>query len=122
MPHVVLTIEDLPPAALLQTAGYAAGELGFTVEGRVADGELRVRKGDLWSAVLFGAFALYCDFRVFVGRGRRGEPELWIEWTNTFWGGFIGAERTASAAAAYADAIEDLIEEAGGRVEDRRRS
>lgn len=122
MPRIVLSVEGLNAAALIRTAEYAAERFGYKVGDGPAGRGLRVQKGDLTMSFLFGAFVLYCDFRVAVERGRLDERELRIEWDTPWWAGFFGAERTATAAGKYADEIEDLIEEAGGRVEDRRKS
>jgi hypothetical protein len=122
VPRIVLSVEGLNAAVLIRTAEFAAeGQEYRVIDGR-DDRVIHVQKGSFAASFFLGAFVLYCNFRVSVERGRLDERELRIEWDTPWWAGFFGVERTATAAGKYADEIEDLIEEAGGRVEDRRKT
>lgn len=122
MPRIVLTVESVSADDLLELAGDVADELKFAVLDTASARAVRAQKGDMLSSFVLGPFSLYCDFRISVERGRRGDRELLIEWETPWWAGIFGVGRTAKAADGLADAIEDRIEEAGGRVDDRRKT
>ena len=118
MPRITIYAAGLRDDDLLDIAARAAERAGYEVED-VEDG-IRVRKGSLFVSILVGAFMLYVDFKVAVGRTRRKtEWALDVDWDSPWWTGFIGVGRTRNAATQFADRIEDRIERAGGEVLDR---
>ena len=108
-------LTDIDGAAAMKTANKVAKKLGFSTA-KADEWELTATKGNLVASIFLGAFIAYCDFRIYVEEGKRGEIEISIERNSPWWSGAIGVHRVNNRAKELADAIEDAILDNGGKV------
>jgi hypothetical protein len=115
----ILLVTGAPPEYLRDAALSASRELGFEVSSH-DEWSHGASKGSLALSILFGAFVAYCDFKLYVLCPGDGTSHLVIERNNPWWTGVIGINRVKGRAVELANAVQQVMGQAGVPIYDRR--
>ncbi|MCU0704977.1 MAG: hypothetical protein MUF18_13455 [Fimbriiglobus sp.] len=97
----------------------AARHQGYVIDDET-NTRMTLRLGSVFMSILLGIFVKYIVIAVRVKPHDDDEVRLTLEWENPWWRGIFASSMNASTARALADLFEEMLEEEGGEVLERK--